>query len=97
MLTHPQIDPVVFQIGPLAVRWYGLMYLLGFAAAYMLIRHLARMRNLALDKDGVSDLVGNIRGRVAGHKHDFDVEFPELKPFAVRKEVIEFGAFTTNI
>jgi len=57
MMTHPQIDPVIFQIGPLAVRWYGLMYLLGFAAAYMLIRHLARLRNLALDKEGVSDLL----------------------------------------
>ena len=57
MMTFPQIDPVIFQIGPLAVRWYGLMYLLGFAAAYMLIQHLVRLRNLALDKDGVSDLL----------------------------------------
>ena len=57
MMTFPQIDPVIFQIGPLAVRWYGLMYLLGFVAAYMLIRHLVRLRNLALDKDGVSDLL----------------------------------------
>ena len=57
MITHTQIDPVIFQIGPLAVRWYGLMYLVGFAAAYLLIRHLARMRNLALDKDAVSDLL----------------------------------------
>ena len=56
-MTFPQIDPVIFQIGPLAVRWYGLMYLLGFVAAYMLIRHLVRLRNLALDKDGVSDLL----------------------------------------
>ena len=56
-MTFPQIDPVIFQIGPLAVRWYGLMYLLGFAAAYMLIQHLVRLRNLALDKDGVSDLL----------------------------------------
>ncbi len=23
MLTHPAIDPIAFQIGPLAVRWYG--------------------------------------------------------------------------
>lgn len=57
MMTPPQIDPVIFQIGPLAVRWYGLMYLLGFAAAYMLILHLARLRDLALDKNGVSDLL----------------------------------------
>lgn len=32
MLIHPQFDPVAIQIGPLAVRWYGLMYLIGFLA-----------------------------------------------------------------
>ncbi len=57
MITFPHIDPVIFKIGPLAVRWYGLMYLLGFAASYMLIRHLSRLRKLDLDKDGVSDLL----------------------------------------
>ncbi len=57
MINFPQIDPIIFQVGPLAIRWYGLMYLLGFGAAYMLIRHLARLRNLALTKDGVSDLL----------------------------------------
>ena len=35
-MIHPQIDPIAFSIGPLAVRWYGLMYLLGFAAAWWL-------------------------------------------------------------
>src|SRR5438874_8348863 len=34
MLVHPDIDPVAFSIGPLAVRWYGLMYLAGFAAGW---------------------------------------------------------------
>ncbi len=56
-MTFPQIDPIIFQIGPLAVRWYGLMYLLGFGAAYLLIGHLSRLRNLALNKDGISDLL----------------------------------------
>jgi phosphatidylglycerol:prolipoprotein diacylglycerol transferase len=31
MLTHPMPDPIAFSIGPLAVHWYGLMYLLAFA------------------------------------------------------------------
>lgn len=57
MITFYQIDPVVFRIGPLAVRWYGLMYLAGFAAAYLLICHLSRLRNLALSRDAVSDLL----------------------------------------
>jgi phosphatidylglycerol---prolipoprotein diacylglyceryl transferase len=36
MLHHPNIDPIAFSIGPLAVRWYGLMYLLGFMAGWWL-------------------------------------------------------------
>lgn len=30
MITHPQFDPVLISIGPLAVRWYALSYILGF-------------------------------------------------------------------
>lgn len=32
MLVHPQFDPVLFSLGPVAVRWYGLMYVVGFVA-----------------------------------------------------------------
>jgi phosphatidylglycerol:prolipoprotein diacylglycerol transferase len=42
MLAYPRIDPVIFSIGPLQVRWYGLMYVLGFLAAYLLVRYQAR-------------------------------------------------------
>ena len=38
MLTHPQFDPVAFQIGPFAVHWYGLMYLLAFGLVLILGR-----------------------------------------------------------
>lgn len=57
MLRYPEIDPVLIHIGPLAVRWYGLMYLLGFLAAYQLIRRLSIRRKLDLTGDGVSDLL----------------------------------------
>ena len=36
MLTHPQFDPVIFSLGPIAVRWYGLMYVIGFIAVIVL-------------------------------------------------------------
>jgi len=39
MLVHPQFDPVVLQLGPMALRWYGLMYLLGFAMIWLLGRY----------------------------------------------------------
>lgn len=57
MLTYPQIDPIIVRIGPLAVRWYGMMYLLGFVAAWLIIRHLARLRSLPLTSDELSDLL----------------------------------------
>ncbi len=36
MIVHPGIDPVAFSVGPVAVHWYGLMYLAGFAGGYAL-------------------------------------------------------------
>ncbi|HEX3140553.1 MAG TPA: prolipoprotein diacylglyceryl transferase family protein, partial [Rhizobacter sp.] len=30
MLVHPQFNPVALQIGPLAIHWYGLTYLVAF-------------------------------------------------------------------
>ena len=38
MLTHPQFDPIALSIGPLAIRWYGLMYLIAFVAFFLLGR-----------------------------------------------------------
>jgi phosphatidylglycerol:prolipoprotein diacylglycerol transferase len=34
MLTYPDINPVALQIGPLAIHWYGIMYVLGFAGVF---------------------------------------------------------------
>jgi phosphatidylglycerol:prolipoprotein diacylglycerol transferase len=38
-LVHPQFDPVAIYLGPLAVRWYGLMYLAGFMLLWLLGRY----------------------------------------------------------
>ena len=37
-MQHPQFDPIAIQLGPVAIHWYGLMYLLGFAAVWLLGR-----------------------------------------------------------
>lgn len=54
-LTFPQIDPIIFEIGPIALRWYGLMYLIGFAAAYWLAAR--RLPRTGWTKDQLSDLL----------------------------------------
>lgn len=46
MLVHPHFDPVAFHVGPLAVRWYGLMYLIGFVLFVVLGKYRARQNLL---------------------------------------------------
>ncbi|GAB3811395.1 prolipoprotein diacylglyceryl transferase [Tessaracoccus terricola] len=38
MLTFPDIDPVAINIFGLKIHWYAIMYLIGFAVAYILLR-----------------------------------------------------------
>lgn len=47
MIPYPKIDPVIFRIGPLEPRWYGLMYLLGFLYTYHLLKKHHRWLGLA--------------------------------------------------
>lgn len=42
MITYPHINPEIVRIGPFAVRWYGLMYAVGFASSYLLVRYQIR-------------------------------------------------------
>ena len=35
MLTYPGFNPIAFELGPVKVHWYGIMYLLGFGAAWI--------------------------------------------------------------
>ncbi len=44
MLMHPNFDPVALQIGPVAIHWYGLMYILGFLSVHRLARHQLKER-----------------------------------------------------
>lgn len=57
MLTYPQIDPVLVEIGPLKVHWYGLMYLVGFVAALWLGTKRAKASQGQWQPNEVSDLM----------------------------------------
>ena len=46
MLQFPDIDPVIFKIGPLSMRWYGLMYILGFVSSYLLVTYQVKKKAL---------------------------------------------------
>lgn len=44
MFVHPQFDPIAIKLGPLAIRWYGLMYLVGFVSGLLLGKYRAKTR-----------------------------------------------------
>jgi len=51
------IDPVIFRIGPLELRWYGFMYLVGFVCGYFVIRSELRRRQGPVPKEAAEDLL----------------------------------------
>lgn len=58
MLIHPQFDPIAFSLGPLSVRWYGLMYLVAFLLFVLLgRRHAARRPELGWDAQQIDDML----------------------------------------
>jgi len=58
MLVHPQFDPIALQLGPVSVRWYGLMYLLAFVAGLLLGRLRVRQRpDLGFTHRDIDDLL----------------------------------------
>jgi len=57
MLTYPDIDAVIFAIGPLKIRWYGLMYVIGFLLAWWLARRRSRRADSPITADQVDDLL----------------------------------------
>jgi phosphatidylglycerol:prolipoprotein diacylglycerol transferase len=56
-MMFPDIDPVALQLGPLAVRWYGLMYLVGFGLAWWLGRLRAARDGAPITRAQVDDLL----------------------------------------
>jgi phosphatidylglycerol:prolipoprotein diacylglycerol transferase len=85
LITYPQIDPVMVQIGPLKIRWYGMAYLVAFVLAYFVLGRLVKKNVLRISQEALSDLVGWLAlGVVAGGRtgwwifyHRFDPTQPE--------------------
>ena len=66
-IAFPLIDPIAFQVGPFAVRWYGIAYLLGFLGAYLVMRWLVgRWRLNISDDDQLTIILAAVVGVVLG-------------------------------
>jgi phosphatidylglycerol:prolipoprotein diacylglycerol transferase len=80
-LTYPNIDPIAISIGSLAIHWYGVMYLVGFAGGWWLARYRAGRPGSGWTPQQVDDLlfyivVGVVLGGRLGYTLFY--AFPEL-------------------
>lgn len=88
MFVHPRFDPVAFSIGPLAVRWYGLMYLIAFAfvlglGRWRINRGLTRLSLRDLDDLLFYGMIGTIVGGRLGYVLFYKASFYLAHPFDV--------------
>jgi phosphatidylglycerol:prolipoprotein diacylglycerol transferase len=83
MLTYPNIDPVAFyiphipRVGSWPVHWYGLMYLVGFVAGWILLSWRSRHSPRGFNQEQISDIVfyttiGGIIGGRLGYMLFYD-------------------------
>jgi phosphatidylglycerol:prolipoprotein diacylglycerol transferase len=56
-IPYPNIDPVFLRLGPVQLRWYGLMYMLSFIIGFFVLRRFAKYRKLNLSTDDLYDLL----------------------------------------
>ena len=67
MMIHPQFDPVLISIGPLAIRWYALSYIVGFMLFLWLGRRRIAQGNTLFTREMLDDfLTWGILGVIIG-------------------------------
>lgn len=90
MLHYPNIDPVALSLGPLKIHWYGLMYLVGFGAAWWLGRLRARRPQSGWNEQEVGDLIfygamGAVLGGRIGYVLFYDLPAFLAEPLRIFK------------
>ncbi|MGH6635126.1 MAG: prolipoprotein diacylglyceryl transferase [Gammaproteobacteria bacterium] len=90
MIAYPDIDPIAFQIGPLAIRWYGLAYVAGIGLVWGLLRGRAKRSASGWSVEQVDDLLfyvalGVVLGGRLGHVLFYDLPYYVQKPLEVFK------------
>lgn len=82
LIEHINWDPVIFKVGgPLALRWYGLMYVVAFTIGYYVLRWLQRIGHLRVSVEDCTNIIivgviGTFLGGRLGHL--FFYQFDEI-------------------
>lgn len=88
MLIHPEFDPIAVRMGPVAIHWYGLMYLIGFGLFYLLGMFRCRQDWRGISRTNLDDLlfygmIGVILGGRLGFVCFYQPEYYFSHPLAI--------------
>ena len=88
ILPYPHIDPEIFRIGPFAVRWYGMMYVLGFASSYFLVLYQLKNSDTGFTRAQIDDIyfylvLGLLAGARLGYVLFYNLSFYLTHPLEV--------------
>ncbi len=57
IIPYPQIDPVLVQLGPFAIRWYALAYIAGLVIGWRIMRRVCQQRPRLLTPEKIDDFL----------------------------------------
>ena len=82
------MDPILVKVGPVQVSWYGLMYVLGFFASYLLVRYQMKRKDFGVSKLDVENLyfyliLGLIVGARLGYVLFYDLKMYLADPLEI--------------
>jgi phosphatidylglycerol:prolipoprotein diacylglycerol transferase len=89
-IAFPNIDPVIFSLGPIFVRWYSLAYIAGLLIGIKYIGTFVSMPPHAMTRKDTDDLLvwltlGVILGGRLGYVGFYNLEFYMVHPVAIFK------------
>ncbi len=82
------LNPILIELGPIRVTWYGTMYFLGFLSSYLLVRHQLKKKDFGLSLDEVGDLyfyliAGLVVGARLGYVIFYDIRSYLASPLEI--------------
>lgn len=90
VLSSPEFDPIAVEIGPIAIRWYALAYIVGLVLGWQFVRHLSKRGYVALTRAQIDDLLfwaamGVILGGRVGYTLFYRPDYYLLNPLEILK------------
>jgi len=82
------LNPILVELGPIRVTWYGLMYVFGFIISYLLVRYQVKKRDCGISLEEVEDfyfylILGLIAGARLGYVLFYDLQMYLSNPLEI--------------